>query len=308
MGISIHPPRAGRDTVGLLSVKRQGPFQSTRPVRGGTPARSLGFPFSAISIHPPRAGRDRRIIALLHAVIISIHPPHAGRDYAGTADCHVIGISIHPPRAGRDSDSGFLLLSSIRFQSTRPVRGGTLTIPKLSSHFRISIHPPRAGRDQAGAAGCPGAASISIHPPHAGRDGNCPQTDSNHQISIHPPHAGRDVTQSLKNRSIKDFNPPAPCGAGRSCVIFLFLAQYISIHPPHAGRDNSQMIGKKATILFQSTRPMRGGTPCRNLQPYMGDFNPPAPCGAGLPPSWTLSWIRYFNPPAPCGAGRCIPF
>ena len=56
---------------------------------------------------------------------ISIHPPRAGRDEHGQACRNDYNISIHPPRAGRDTDSGFLLLSSIRFQSTRPVRGGT---------------------------------------------------------------------------------------------------------------------------------------------------------------------------------------
>mgnify|MGYP006889140372 CR=1 FL=1 len=79
----------------------------------------------------------------------------------------------------------------------------------------------------------------------------------------------------------RDFNPPAPCGAG-----LLISARLVP------------------TSKFQSTRPLRGGTsspPCfpRSF-PY---FNPPAPCGAGHLPLAILTALQYFNPPAPCGAG-----
>ena len=70
-------------------------------------------------------------------------------------------------------------------------------------------------------------------------------------ISIHPPHAGRTAG--------RDFNPPAPCGAGPWYVALDYRVQDISIHPPRAGRD-------KADLYFV------GG---------LLDFNPPAPCGAG---------------------------
>ena len=56
------------------------------------------------------------------------------------------------------------------FQSTLPVRGGTLSLKIiLSEDLHISIHPPRAGRDSiyTCAAAC---GTISIHPPRAGRD------------------------------------------------------------------------------------------------------------------------------------------
>ena len=35
------------------------------------------------------------------------------------------------------------------------------------------------------------------------------------------------------------------------------------------------------------------------------DFNPPAPCGAGLQFRHIGEPVLYFNPPAPCGAGPC---
>ena len=34
-----------------------------------------------------------------------------------------------------------------------------------------------------------------------------------------------------------DFNPPAPCGAGRAKPYKAYGDMWISIHPPRAGRD-----------------------------------------------------------------------
>ena len=81
-----------------------------------------------ISIHPPRAGRD---VAYLKAdewsKAISIHPPRAGRDFADTVTrAKSRCISIHPPRAGRDKYGLKVCGAEIAFQSTRPVRGGTV--------------------------------------------------------------------------------------------------------------------------------------------------------------------------------------
>ena len=78
-------------------------------------------------------------------------------------------ISIHPPRAGRDFFSDHFSTSLLTFQSTRPVRGGTLGVRYVAQKTGISIHPPRAGRDLI-QIGVGRAAYISIHPPRAGRD------------------------------------------------------------------------------------------------------------------------------------------
>ena len=101
--------------------------------------------------------------------------------------------------------------------------------------------------------------TISIHPPHAGRDVIVSILASLQSISIHPPHAGRDVGTNWRRRTRRNFNPPAPCGAG--------LPQVVALQPESA---------------FQSTRPMRGGTrPAGEIRGHVDDFNPPAPCGAG---------------------------
>ena len=101
-------------------------FQSTRPVRGGTKAKVNDAEAYAISIHPPRAGRDSAPNASTAYVSISIHPPHAGRDDDGLYLIHVTIISIHPPHAGRDAAQACDTRNTVQFQSTRPMRGGTL--------------------------------------------------------------------------------------------------------------------------------------------------------------------------------------
>ena len=77
-----------------------------------------------------------------------------------------------------------------------------------------------------------------------------------------------------------NFNPPAPCGAGR----------------PRAAR-------KRRKSNFNPPAPCGAGPGAAQLLWQMAHFNPPAPCGAGpvSPPRFSLP--GHFNPPAPCGAG-----
>ncbi len=127
-GISIHPPRAGWDSV---------------------PNDDVLFGIH-ISIHPPRVGWDTppsRSQCSVHPQI-SIHPPRAGWDTAALfiRRQKLLFQSTHPERGGtqRNCDSRLPMI----FQSTHPERGGTLPHTALVVHiFTISIHPPRAGWD-----------------------------------------------------------------------------------------------------------------------------------------------------------------
>ena len=192
----------------------------------------------------------------------------------------------------------------IAFQSTRPVRGGTFLAFQSTGNRIISIHPPRAGRDRA----LPGhwQGRLDFNPPapcgagHAGafqsisdilfqstrpvRGGTsyCVARYKQDAISIHPPRAGRDGEGRCAQSELKDFNPPAPCGAGPLRCCRCGYQRWISIHPPRAGRDSETRLCQIQQKEFQSTRPVRGGThitaPPQNLNKH---FNPPAPCGAG---------------------------
>ena len=146
-------------------------------------------------------------------------------------------ISIHPPHAGRDP-AGLLALSpALVFQSTRPMRGGTVAALIAANQAMISIHPPRAGRD------------LTI-----------PKLSSHFRISIHPPRAGRDLMPAPPHHHRANFNPPAPCGAGPHGHCRPGGTAPISIHPPRAGRDAFAKLRSVAIKRFQSTRPVRGGT------------------------------------------------
>ena len=128
-------------------------------------------------------------------------------------------------------------IDSIRFQSTRPSRDGTLTAQDRHGVAVISIHPPLAGRDVPVFVQFREKFGISIHPPLAGRDlvvnvGFTPSVISIHPplagrdeiiqlrlvydgISIHPPLAGRDFWIRPAPCQSLNFNPPAPRGTGR---------------------------------------------------------------------------------------------
>ena len=78
----------------------------------------------------------------------------------------------------------------------------------------ISIRPPRAGRDRQLHVFVP-PVGISIRPPRAGRDDKPHSTKGQKNISIRPPRAGRDKAAKIIASERANFNPPAPCGAGR---------------------------------------------------------------------------------------------
>ena len=74
-----------------------------------------------------------------------------------------------PAPCGAGRNTTYNNIPEIVFQSTRPVRGGTIWDDDLAGIRTISIHPPRAGRDDIGLE-LAAVGRISIHPPRAGRD------------------------------------------------------------------------------------------------------------------------------------------
>ena len=141
-GISIHPPRAGRDCPSGDICGVQKHFQSTRPVRGGTPSVAIITTERTISIHPPRAGRDVLVgVRAVRLLVISIHPPRAGRDKAINLICGDCMISIHPPRAGRDAGLSITLRGRSHFNPPAPCGAGqqscTKFIPCILAQYTI---------------------------------------------------------------------------------------------------------------------------------------------------------------------------
>ena len=102
-GISIHPPRVGRDS-GMLSLMYTSlPFQSTLPVWGGTWAGSGAMPQYS-HFNPPSPCGEGLYTILLAGKLYYFNPPSPcgeGRCVPMRFQNHIC-ISIHPPRVGRD--------------------------------------------------------------------------------------------------------------------------------------------------------------------------------------------------------------
>ena len=179
--------------------------------------------------------------------------------------------------------------------------------------------PPLAGRDAPWPCR-PLPSCISIHPPLAGRDSIRAPNGAKSRISIHPPLAGRDRRSSAFFRPIADFNPPVPCGAGpylrsirRACCHFnppasvaLGLSALYFNPPAPCGAGPPAPFDIIGMSIFQSTRPLRGGTEAaQGVNTIRAISIHPSLAGRDrLPDQSRWKW-RYFNPPAPCGAGPC---
>ena len=102
--ISIHAPHTGRDIDVLGNIIRSMDFNPRAPY-GARPAGFEPVVYVLCNFNP-RAPYGARLTSLkldAGAGIISIHAPHTGRDLSGAATS----------------------LSSVAFQSTRPIRGAT---------------------------------------------------------------------------------------------------------------------------------------------------------------------------------------
>ena len=218
-------------------------FQSTRPVRGGTPSVAIITTERTISIHPPRAGRDVLVgVRAVRLLVISIHPPRAGRDKAINLICGDCMISIHPPRAGRDAGLSITLRGRSHFNPPAPCGAGlSVSNMQVATDF-ISIHPPRAGRDGWDHISHSNIAEFqSTRPVRGGTRKKLHRVSGNRfqstrpvrggtflstaalsvlRISIHPPRAGRDAVVIFILTYEWYFNPPAPCGAGQGVPSF----------------------------------------------------------------------------------------
>ena len=145
-------------------------FQSTRPMRGATSLSNRNaWANSAISIHAPRAGRDSsrrgRVCISLNfnprapcgARLLIVPQIRSPVYFNPRAPCgarprsrvHIPPQSYFNPRApcGARPDTWRSSTPRRKFQSTRPVRGATVSATVTADQINISIHAPRAGRD-----------------------------------------------------------------------------------------------------------------------------------------------------------------
>ena len=205
-------------------------------MRGATDIHCANYGFWRISIHAPHAGRDidKRWQCVFHT--ISIHAPHAGRDPTKASALLPIASYFNPrapcgarPRiaARRWTEAKFQSTRPMRgatvtstysdaatlFQSTRPMRGAThLPAPIPRAHAAFQSTRPMRGATTGALRMETGRLFQSTRPMR----GATPKKGGRvwqGQISIHAPHAGRDRFHSHCVLLSQHFNPRAPCGA-----------------------------------------------------------------------------------------------
>ena len=176
-----------------MSITSQ--FQSTLPVWGGTQLFRHGMqvhrhfnppsPCGEGQFSPRRRARTRSFQSTLPV-------------WGGTLTCK--HYTIH---------------DSI-FQSTLPVWGGTGMGGFVVDADLISIHPPRVGRDRWRCASWTPTRKFQSTLPVWGGTGHLKNFCPLRNISIHPPRVGRDLRRFAFRFPKSYFNPPSPCGEGRT--------------------------------------------------------------------------------------------
>ena len=119
--ISIHAPRGGSDTSGMISCPACGYFNPRSPWGerpNGSSASTMQLDFNPRS---PWGERRRTTTGSCKPMIISIHAPRGGSDPRSSWRRWLAPrISIHAPRGGSDYRQPYSLLSSKHFNPRSP--------------------------------------------------------------------------------------------------------------------------------------------------------------------------------------------
>ncbi len=163
--VSIHAPRAPRPWLGSSCFNPRAPcgarqgacsrhaeqreFQSTRPVRGATPARFACQPVRpCFNPRAPCGARPGRLLSpFTTALFQSTRPVRGATTKSRCAWRNAASFNPRAPCGARRHVVGHVDRLA-KFQSTRPVRGATSdAVSKVIPPIKVSIHAPRAGRD-----------------------------------------------------------------------------------------------------------------------------------------------------------------
>ena len=212
-----------------------------------------------ISIHAPHTGRDVHG----HAVPQRLHDfnpraPYGARPSMGRKLRDLGEISIHAPHTGRDVSLCPHWSAPTEFQSTRPIRGATVTGPRASQRLEFQSTRPIRGATPT-------------------RPRMWPFSD----ISIHAPHTGRDRRPGGYVASRQDFNPRAPYGARQAALYDGHAALGFQSTRPIRGATRGPPTGRKDGANFNPRAPYGARHTVQSAgRDDCPDFNPRAPYGA----------------------------
>ena len=168
-------------------------------------------------------------------------------------------ISIHAPRGGATTVGGYLRPPTANFNP--PAHVGQDQSAHHAGLRRRGFNPraPR-GHDTYSPFG-PMFRQIFQPTCPVGRDDDSAGFRVKVVISIHAPRRARRRMARRSTSLSMDFNPPAPCGAGRASRPCLRRAAFISIHLPRVGQDLVSTHNFSCSEIFQYTSPVWGRTP-----------------------------------------------
>ena len=170
-------------------------------------------------------------------------------------------------------------MNYIAFQSTHPVRGGTL-YPQRSRELQKgfqSTHPVRGGTQLT--VGGWTVLGISIHPPREGWDRSTLIINSDlcQFQSTHPVRGGTRPRHSVCHGESKKFQSTHPVRGGTPETYTGDDIDIISIHPPREGWD-MRTSGSNGSIAISIHPPREGWDPADQAAAHNHlHFNPPTP-------------------------------
>ena len=198
---------------------------------------AMSYPPVFQSTPPARGATAERVPRLRCQRYFNPRPPRGGRlDYDLEYALVTLTISIHAPREGGDHIYDQLRYVCMKFQSTPPARGATLT-----SH--IYLFPP----------------SFQSTPPARGATaGESDRVGLPADFNPRPPRGGRRWTvRNGRNGRLFQSTPPAR-GATSRCCWRPSPRNYFNPRPPRGGRL-SPMPDARAAMIYFNPRPPRGG-------------------------------------------------
>ena len=125
------------------------------------------------------------------------------------------------------------------------------------------------------------------------------------KISIHPPLAGRDLGACFRCLRRPNFNPPAPCGAGPIAALMASSSTVFQSTRPLRGGTPPKW-RHYALHAFQSTRPLRGGTQGVALNALVEVFQSTRPLRGGTARGTVFPYAGEFQSTRPLRGGTAI--
>ena len=250
----------GATKNGVQTLRAEGEFQPTRPLRGATVKIPVTRWEDGISTHAPLAGRD--LTDLGQQSSNSNFNPRApcGARQAGGEETKVFYQHFNPRAPCGARLSVARMDDHPAYFNPRAPCGARLFAPfRVLTRVRISTHAPLAGRDLFRCSNNPLKSNFNPRAPCGARPSNSSDKDKDNKFQPTRPLRGATFISVAKYyHSI--FQPTRPLRGATIWVSFLLLLmKYFNPRAPCGARLKNST-ASRGIVLFQPTRPLRGAT------------------------------------------------